>query len=154
MYARFAKLALAMLALAVGLCASDAFWGTWKLSLERSKYDPGPAPLKSLTIKYESEGEGVKASFEGVSAAGDPVSGGYTAKFDGKDSAVTGAPWDTISLKKAGDYTWTATTKKDGKVFSTSKSVISKDGQTLTTTSTGTNDKGEKFRNVSVYEKQ
>ena len=94
------------------------------------------------------EGQLLKASPQ----AGQPVSGGYTAKFDGQDSTVTGAPRDTISLKKGGNYTWTATTKKDGKVFSTSKSVVSKDGQTLTTTSTGTNEQGQKFRNVSVEE--
>jgi len=47
-----------------------------------------------------------------------------------------------------------ATLKKSGKVVSTARRVVSKDGKTLTLTITGTNAKGQKVKNIAVYEKQ
>ena len=46
------------------------------------------------------------------------------------------------------------TTKKDGKVVSKGKRVVSNDGKVMTITSKGTNAKGEATNNVAVYDKQ
>ena len=55
----------------VGCCTlqaqSNPLVGTWKLNVEKSKFDPGPAP-KSLTRTVVAQGEGVKYTFEGVAA--------------------------------------------------------------------------------------
>jgi hypothetical protein len=83
-------------------------------------------------------------------------------KFDGKDypekPMIDGKPnpdgADMISMKKVDDYNYETTTKKMGKVLTTTKMVISKDGKTLTSTTTGKNAKGETVNNTAVAEKQ
>ena len=87
--------------------------------------------------------DGSKTSFE------------YTAKYDGKDYPVTGSDtFDTIALKRLDDQTVESTLKKSGKVITTARRVVSKDGKTMTLTMTGTNAKGQKVKNIAVYEKQ
>ena len=137
------------------LLAADPFVGTWKLNSAKTKYSPGPPP-KNLTVKYEPTADGVKVTSEGVNAEGKPVATTYTATYDGKDAAVTGtgAPYDTIAVKRIDPNTVETTTKKDGKVLSKGKRVVSKDGKVLTVTTKGTNAKGEATNNVAVYDKQ
>ena len=137
------------------LLAADSFVGTWKLNLAKSKYKPGPGP-KSLTVKYEANGDGIKATSEGVNPEGQPIATQYAASYDGQETPVTGtgAPYDMIALKRIDASTVELTTKKDGKVVSKGKRVVSKDGKVMTVTTTGTNAKGEPTNNVMVYDKQ
>ena len=156
MRARIRKLALAMVAVSVGLWGADSPIGTWKLNLAKSKYSPGPAP-KSLTVKFEPSGEGVKFTAEGLDAAGNPTSGEFTANYDGKDVPYKGGgvlEADTIALKRINASTTEATYKRGGKVVGTVRGVISGDGKVRTVTTAGTNAKGQKVKNVSVYDKQ
>ena len=154
MHHRLAKPFLWLFVFCAALCASDPSMGTWKLNLAKSKYSPGPPP-KSATITYEQSGEEVKRTGETVDADGKTTSFQYTAKYDGKDYPVSGSDtFDTIAIKRINDHTTTATLKKDGKVVSSARRVVSKDGKVMTLTLTGTNAKGEKFKNVAVYEKQ
>ena len=44
--------------------------------------------------------------------------------------------------------------KKGGKTVATVKAVVSKDGKTMTTTTDGTDAKGQKMHNVAHYTKQ
>ena len=156
------KLLIAAMCLVTGLWitnttswAADPFVGTWKLNLSKSKYDPGPGP-KSVTIKYEANGDGIKATTEGVNPEGQPIATHYTADYDGKDTPVTGtgAPYDMIALKRINASMVELTTKKDGKVVSKGKRVVSKDGKVMTVTTKGTNAKGEPTNNVAAYDKQ
>jgi len=136
------------------LWAADPFVGTWKLNLAKSKYSPGPPP-KNLTITYAATENGIKATTEGVNAEGKPVASTYAATYDGKETPVTGTgPYDTIALKRIDPNTVELTTKKDGKVVSKGKRVVSKDGKVMTVTSKGTNAKGEPTDNVAVYDRQ
>jgi hypothetical protein len=155
------RLGIGMLYVAIGLWvttttlwAADPFAGKWKLNSAKTKYSPGPPP-KNLTITYEATADGIKATTEGVNAEGKPVATTYTATYDGKDTRVTGtgAPYDTIALKKIDSHTVESTTKKDGKVVSKGKRVVSNDGKVMTVTTTGTNAKGEPTNNVAVYDK-
>jgi hypothetical protein len=92
---------------------------------------------------------------ESVDADGNKTTFEYTAKYDGKDYPVTGSEtFDMIALKRINDRTTEATLKKSGKVVSTARRVVSKDGKTLTLTITGTNAKGQKMKNIAVYDKQ
>jgi hypothetical protein len=61
---------------------------------------------------------------------------------------------DTISMKKIDDYTVESVSKKGGKPLITTKSVVSKDGKTRTSTQKGTNAKGQDVNNTIVYDKQ
>jgi hypothetical protein len=134
--------------------ASNPRIGTWKLNVEKSKYNPGPAP-KSETLKIEASGQGEKATVEGVNAAGTPIMTQYAAQYDGKDYPYTGSQnVDTLSLKRIDARTIERTNKKGDKVVSTSTQVISQDGKTVTVTTKGTNAQGQAVDNVTVWEKQ
>jgi hypothetical protein len=134
--------------------ASNPRLGTWKLNVEKSKYNPGPAP-QSTTMKIEAAGEGEKATTEGVNAAGAPTKTEYTAQYDGKDAPITGSQnADTVALKRIDARTIERTDKKGEKVVATSSRVVSEDGKTMTVTTTGTNAQGQAMNNVTVWEKQ
>jgi hypothetical protein len=133
---------------------ADNWLGTWKLNPAKSKYIPGPAP-KSQTLKQEAWEGGIKLTTETTDATGNTTHGEYSAKFDGKDYPWMGNPnADTISIKRVDDNTYQATWKLKGKVTITSKTVVSKDGKTRTTTQTGTDAQGKAVNNVTVYDKQ
>jgi hypothetical protein len=135
---------------------SNPLVGTWKLNVTKSKFDPGPAP-KSMTRTVEAQGDGVKYTFDGVSADGKPVAYGFAVTFDGKDNPIMGSMpsgADTISAKRIDSNKFEATLKKGGKVIGTSKVTVSKDGNVTTVDSNGTNAAGVKTHDVQVYDKQ
>jgi hypothetical protein len=147
-----------LLAVASGpiLAQDNPLVGTWKLNVEKSKFDPGPGP-KSLTRTVVANGDGVKYSFEGVSADGKPIAYGFAVTFDGKDNPVTGSMptgADTISAKRTGSHSFEATLKKGGKVIGTSKVEVSKDGKVTTVESKGTNPAGKPEHDKQVFDKQ
>jgi hypothetical protein len=149
-------LVLAAVACAPALAQSDPAVGTWKLNVEKSKYDPGPAP-KSLTRTLEAQGKNVKYSFEGVSAEGTGFAYSFTVAFDGKESPITGSMpggADAISIKRTDGNTFEATLTKAGKVIGTAKSEISKDGRVTTVMARGTNADGQATTSSAVYDKQ
>jgi hypothetical protein len=152
---RYPKLVFALFGLAATLVAADPTVGTWKLNTAKSKYSPGPAP-KSATITYEETADGIKRMGESIDADGNKTSFEYTAKYDGKDYPVSGSDrYDAIALKRLNDHTVESTLKKSGKVVTTARRVVSKkDGKTMTLTITVTNAKGQKMKNLAVYEKQ
>ena len=153
---------LAVTLFAVLICATlqaqnTSLVGTWKLNVEKSKFDPGPGP-KSLTRKVEALGsDGVKYTFEGVAADGKPLSYGFSVHFDGKDNLISGTipnGADTIAAKMTDSHHFVATLKKGGKEIGTSKVSVSEDGKTATVESTGTNAAGAKVHDVQVFDKQ
>jgi hypothetical protein len=149
-------LALAAVACAPAFAQNNPAVGTWKLNVEKSKYNPGPAP-KSLTRTLEAQGDNVKYSFEGVSAEGTGVAYSFTVAFDGKESPITGSMpggADAISIKRIDANTFEATLTKAGKVIGTAKSEISKDGKVTTVTAQGTNGDGQATTSSAVYDKQ
>jgi hypothetical protein len=133
---------------------SDPLDGTWTLNAAKSKFNAGPT-VKSQTRKYEISGETVKQTLEGMDASGKPTHVTFTAHYDGKDYPVSGNPdADTISVKRTDKYSAKSVLKKDGKPTLTTMRHVSKDGKTLTMTTTGTDAKGEKVDNVLVFDKQ
>ena len=154
----FALLAItvAVLLLVLGPIAqtSDKNVGTWILNLAKSKYIPGPAPYEG-TLKIESETNGLKFTIHGTDAEGKPVDFEFSPRFDGKDYLVTGLPEaDTIVLKRINANTIETVAKKAGKPVMTTRSVVSKDGKTRTSTQTGKNANGQEVKNTLVYDKQ
>jgi len=152
----FALLAITVAVLVLGSIAqaADNQAGTWKLNVAKSKYSPGPAP-KEGTLTIESQADGLKFTIHGTDAEGKAVHMEFSPKYDGKDYPATGMPGaDTISMKKIDDNTIETVSKKGGKPLITTKSVVSKDGKTRTSSQKGTNAKGEKVNNTIVYDKQ
>ena len=155
---RLSKLLLLTAAAAVTRVAADNSLGTWKRNIEKSKYTP-PArnPYKSQTMVREAVDGGVKVTTKGQRADGTAVEATYTVKYDGTPAAVTGtgAQFDTASMKQIDANTFTTEMRKTGgKYHTTGKTVISKDGKTMTNTSKGTDSEGKPFSLTLVHEKQ
>jgi len=143
-----------ILAAAVAAFGADNSLGTWKRNIDKSK-SSNPPTVKSLTIVREASEGGVKVTTTGENMDGTPINSSYTAKYNGKDNPVTGAPWNTISIKQIDANTFTSEVKKTGgKYHSNSKTVISKDGKTMTLTTKGTDAEGKPTTATIVYEKQ
>ena len=155
---RTITLVLAVLTVSIGLLAADdPFIGTWKLNLAKSKYGTVQPP-KSSTRTAVAQGNGVKVSFDGVSADGSRFAYSYATNYDGKDSPISGVGQangaDTIAVKRVDANTTTATLKKAGKVVSTTTGTVSKDGKVYTIDSKGVDVNGKPRNVVSVYDKQ
>ena len=133
--------------------ADNPHMGTWKLNEAKSKVGAG-AP-KNSTVVYSAAGDSVKVTVDGVDGAGKPSHNEWTGKFDGKDYPVAGeATADTRAYTKVNDTTLTFSQKKDGKVTTSGKIVISADGKSRTVTTTVTAADGKKVNSTAVYDKQ
>jgi hypothetical protein len=143
---------------AVGSSAADNTIGTWKRNIEKSKTTSSVAnPLKSSTMVREAIADGgVRVTNKGIRQDGTNVSWSYTAKYDGKEYAVSGdAPFDTIAIKQVDANTLTTTVfKKGGTYRTTGRSIVSKDGKTYTLRAKGTDQNGKPFNQTIVYDKQ
>ena len=149
-----AKLVIGLSITTIGIFGADNSLGTWKRNIDKST-GSGPRTVKSLTTVREASEGGVKVTTTGENMDGTPINSSYTAKYNGKDNPVTGAPWDTISIKQINANTFTSEVKKTGgKYHSKGKTVISNDGKTMTLTSKGTNAEGKPTTATIVSEKQ
>jgi len=154
MKARTIVLTLVTCFVGLTLCfADDANMGTWKLNEAKSKFAPGAT--KNNTVVYEAAGDNVKVTVDGTDKDGKPAHNEWTGKFDGKDYPVTGDPnTDARSYKKVDDRTLGLTAKKDGKVATTGRIVLSADGKSRTVSTTVTDSTGKKVKSTAVYDKQ
>jgi hypothetical protein len=145
-----AAVVLGMLGAAAFAQSKDPWIGTWKLNPTKSKN------VKSGSTTIEAAGKGIKFSVDIVSADGVASHWGFTANFDGKDYPVTGnSPYgNVVMVERVDAKTLKISSKQNGKVMATSTIVISDDGKTRTTTTKGTDVKGQPLDVVSFYEKQ
>jgi len=138
---------------AAAALAVDANVGTWKLNSAKSKITPGTP--KNDTVIVEVAGDSMKVTVDGTDGDGKPAHNTWTGKFDGKDYPVTGDPAsDMRSYTKVNDRTLTLALKKDGKVTTTGRIVVSADGKSRTVTITGTDPQGKTIASTAVYAKQ
>ena len=147
-------LILALCFFGAAMCfADDPQMGTWKLNEAQSKLTPGTTKITMVVI--EAAGDNVKVTVDGTDRNGKSMHNEWTGKFDGKDYPVIGNPDADMRLyKKIDDRTLEVTVKKDGKVTTHGRTVVSADGKSRTLTMTGTDAKGKKFTNNAVYDKQ
>jgi len=166
-------LTLAFCFLAGAVCwAADPQMGTWKLNEAKSKFAPGTAK-NTMVVYKDAMGGKVKIMTDGVNAAGKPAHSEWTGKFDGNDYSVTGDPTsDARSYTKLDDRTLDFTVKKGGKITITGRVVVAADGKSRTVTTSGTSgvatstgrawqrgdfltpEKGKKYKNIAVFDKQ
>ena len=107
------RLVIGVAITAIGIFGADNSLGTWKRNVTKSKSStPNTNPIKSLTTVREASDGGVKVTSTGENMDGTPINSSYTAKYDGKEYPVTGAPWDTISIKQIDANTFTSETKR------------------------------------------
>ncbi|HKE57772.1 MAG TPA: hypothetical protein VKB46_13760 [Pyrinomonadaceae bacterium] len=150
---RALALTLPLFLVAVALGATSPHMGTWKLNEAKSKIPAGA--LKNNTVVYEAVGDQIKVTVDGVDGSGNAAHNEWTGKFDGKDYAVTGdSTVDTRSYRQINSRTLAITNKKDGKVTTSGRIVVSANGKSRTVTTTSTDAKGKKSTTVAFYDKQ
>jgi len=155
MKARKIALMLALCLVGVAMCyASDTdnLMGTWKLNQAKSKFSAGAT--KNIMVVYAPAGDQVKVTTDGITSDGKSVQTEWVGKFDGKDYPLTGAVSSTRAYKKIDDRTLELTNKKDGKVTTTGRAVVSADGKSRTVTIKGTSPDGKKVSYTAMYDKQ
>ena len=153
MKARKIALTLVLCLAGVALCyGSDSVMGTWKLNEAKSKFSPGAT--KTTTVVYAAEGDQVKVTTEGTDNDGKAFKDEWIGKFDGKDYPLNGDPSRTRAYTKINDRTLEISTKKDGKVTSTGRAVVSPDGKVRTVNMKGTTSDGKKVTFTAAYDKQ
>ena len=116
----------ALLSAAAFCCVGVAFAqssldGTWKFDMSQTKFSPKP------NVFYTSQGW-----FHCVSC--NPA---FDVEADGQDHAVTGQPFDTMSVKIVDPRTESAVIKKGGNILEEETSTVSADGKKLTIKGTG-----------------
>lgn len=129
--------------------SNDPFVGTWKLNLAKSKISPGPAP-KSETVTISPGG---KAAVHAEGADGKNIDWSYTA-VEGSSAPIEGlGPNATVTSRHVGtrtiEHTW-----KNGSSTETGRAVLSKDGNIMRYTLTGTNVQGQPVHESLVFERE
>lgn len=153
---RFAVLALAVLAVSVGLAAGpdDPLYGTWKLNVAKSTWSPG-SPYQSELAKIGPYGEdGITWYAEIVSGEGKKNTTQFSASFDGSEF-TQGGEGTSIMLRVNRNVTERINKNKEtGKITTIQRRTVSPDGKTLTITTLGVDPKGRPISNDMVFEKQ
>ncbi|MBI4446775.1 MAG: hypothetical protein HY645_12810 [Acidobacteria bacterium] len=110
----------------------DPFAGKWQLNLQKSKF-PGKPPLREdFTYEFLENGE-IKFTVEEVRDSG-TVTAWYTARLDGRDYPVYGAPGrDAVSVVRLGPNIMVGSYKNAGKILYVYVRFLSEDGKTMTT---------------------
>jgi uncharacterized cupredoxin-like copper-binding protein len=131
--------------------SSDPLIGTWKLNVAKSK-----SSFKSGTTTIEAAGTGLKLTADVVAADGTANHWTVTANFDGKDNPVVGtSPYgDMAAFTRIDARTIRIVSKQGGKPTVTQTIAVSVDGKTRTTTTKGTDAKGQTIDSVAIYDKQ
>jgi hypothetical protein len=152
MKVRKIALTLALCLAGVAVCYASPQMGTWKLNEAKSKFPAGAT--KNTTVVYSAAGDQIKVTTDGTNGDGKPVQSEWTGEFDGKDYPLAGDASSTRSYKQVNARTLELTNKKDGKVTSTGRAVVSADGKTRTVTLTWTTSDGKTATSTAVYDKQ
>lgn len=153
MKTKVVSLLFAFCLVSAGSCFADAFTGTWKLNVKKSKI--GSHTSKNSTVTYSNAFPfRNKVTIDGTDAHGKPFHAEWTGRYDGSDYETTGDPVsDKRAVKQVDDRTLEFWSKKGGKVVNSGKVVVSPDGKTRTVTMTGSDAKGKKFHSRLVYDK-
>ena len=133
--------------------SKEPWFGTWRLNLAKSTADRD-ARFKRMTTKIEPWEGGLKVTYDLVGVRGGLTHMEWTGKFDGKDYAVQGVDYVlTNAYSRVNDRSYQITIKVDGVVNATARVVISPDGDTLTTLTTGRNSQGNTVETTAVYDR-
>jgi hypothetical protein len=147
---------LTLLSFSGTLLAADAFSGTWKLNVAKSKLAAG-TEVKELTVVVAEQGDNLAVTVKGTAGDGKPISVQYTLPTKGGPVSYTeGAPASgaTAITKRVNASTIDSTSSLNGKEVGSTHAVIAADGKTLTRVVTGVDAQGKAFQNTEVYERQ
>ncbi len=127
------------------------FTGTWKLKLEKSRFNPGP-PFKSFSLTFTADGT---RKLDLVAANGQPLKVSLPWS-DGKEVAVTasGGLEQATAVSRVRGRTFDDTWKENGKIIEKVHGVVSSDGRTLRIRVDGRDAQGRVFHTHLLFEKQ
>jgi hypothetical protein len=147
-------LGLAIAGAQLGFAQSSPLIGTWKLNLDKSKYNPGPPP-RSATLNFTQDGQNIKLTTQGIDAQGNQTAGANMHIYDGMPHPSTGSPeYDASAYVRVDANTIIVSRFKAGKMVGVGTGVVSSDGKTNTFTSTGFDANGRPTSSIAVYDKQ
>jgi hypothetical protein len=146
--------AVCLLSVLAAAAAKDPFVGTWKLNVEKSKFEGGTPP-KSSVATITTSGDKRRLVVHTVPASGPELTTESTAADDGKDYPMKGSSTvDTVSVIKIDERTLERRDKKNGQVVTTMRATVSGDGKTMTVVQRGAAPQGGTFTNTLVYDRQ
>lgn len=151
---RFLGMTIALWLAAAGAVSAqgNAHLGRWSLLGAKSKFADGMG--RETTLIYAPAGDKVKLNIDGVDHDAKENHGVWVGKFDGKFYPVKGnLLYDALSLEAANDRTNEITVRRGPRVLWSGKSVVSRNGRTLTVTVSGKSPAGKKFKSRAVYTK-
>lgn len=132
----------------------EAWFGVWQLNLDKSAYNPRPAPYKRATMKVERADDKVRFSYDFVHLRGGVQHLEWTGRFDGKDYMVQGIDeYMTYAYKQLDARTYEIVAKADGQIAAVATVTISPDGRTLTTVTRRKNARGQDITNTTIHDK-
>jgi hypothetical protein len=149
-------LGLALVGFTATLLAADAFTGTWKLNVAKSKLAAG-TEVKELNVVVAEQGDNLAVTVKGTAGDGTPISVNYTFPAKGGPVSYTeGAPTSgaTATTKRVNASTIDSTSSLNGKEVGSTHAVVAADGKTLTRVVKGVDAQGNAFQNTEVYERQ
>lgn len=135
--------------------AADPIVGTWTLNASKSKF-ASPAP-KSETRTYSESADGtISLVAKRMEADGRNTSETSSFKLDGKEHPFKSdeIDADSVSERRISSRVTAWKLRKNGKVVETGRRTVSRDGRTLTMIQRGTDARGNKFTDVSVFDKE
>ena len=157
---RTAFLSLAVLSVAIfafpraSLAQSSSLIGTWKINLEKSKFTPGAAPRSQINT-YQQDGQNIRGTVQTIDAQGNATTAVLMHIYDGQPHPLAGNPnYDARSYTRVDANTLISASMKAGKLVQVATIVISPDGKTFTTTSTGIQLNGLMGTNILLSDKQ
>ena len=147
-----AKLVIGIAIASVGMFGADVRLGNWKFNAAKSK-STSSNPIKVQTDAVEASPDGkVTTNRTGQMADGTAFKYSFSYKYDGRDYPVKGAPFDMISVKRIDANTTNYEVSKTGSKYQMKgQTVITRDAQTKTITSQGTDAAGKPFSQTLVF---
>ncbi len=119
--------------------AFDPFAGNWTQDVSKSRM------RQATPLKIDAVGaDGVRFTYDYS----------YTAHFDGKQYDLHDARNDSVQLAQVDAHTVEATYRRDQQVTQKDQWTVTPDGKTMTLTSTGTLETGQKFTEKLVFERK
>lgn len=148
-----------LLALAAPAWAADPIIGTWKLNVAESTFSTAmqDVPPRELTEALrEIEGDRIELAQDGIQEDGAPVT--FRIAYPAQGGVVTiidaeGTEGLTFLETLVSPGNWYVTTLRDGKQVIVRHKVVSADGKTKRETVHGTDEHGQPFEQIEVYER-
>lgn len=117
----------------------DAFAGDWTQDVTKTRMRQG------MNLTIEAMGN------DSVRFAGEYR---YTARFDGKPYDVKNSRNDTVQLTQIDSHTVSATYRRDQQITQEERWVVAPDGKTMTLTTSGILETGQRFTEKLVFKRR